>query len=134
MNPEQQVVSLELSKKLKELGIKQKSLWYWCSKEGEAFWLADKGISLIDLKKHYSAFTADEFHTILPDGYYVCQKCLWCGDKGIEINHINNDIDKPLDYANAMAKMVIYLKLKIVMAKARDFGSARFIKANGGKQ
>ena len=34
MKLEDQVCSLELSKRLKELGVKQDSLWYWNAKEG----------------------------------------------------------------------------------------------------
>jgi len=33
MNIEDQVVSLELAKKLKEIGVKQESLWKWYSRE-----------------------------------------------------------------------------------------------------
>lgn len=71
MNLEQQVTSLENSKKLCELGIEQKSLFYW-------EWASDTcyGIRYIPFSMaprntngfiHYSAFTASEIMYHLPD-------------------------------------------------------------------
>jgi hypothetical protein len=42
----------------------------------------------------------------MPDGCYICQKKMWCGDIGIDIEHMNNDIDQPLNYAKAIRDMV----------------------------
>jgi len=41
MNLEDQVISLELAKKLKELGVKQESLFYWA---GSALWFKRGGV------------------------------------------------------------------------------------------
>lgn len=46
----------------------------------------------------------------LPKSYYICQKVLWCGKIRIEIDHIDHDIDKPLDYEKAVKKMEQALK------------------------
>ena len=42
----------------------------------------------------------------LPKYSYVCQKCLWSGDMHVDINHYDNDLDKPLDYEEAILKML----------------------------
>ena len=39
-----------------------------------------------------------------PD-YLIIEKCLWYGDRRIEINHIDNDLEKPLDYDEAFRKL-----------------------------
>ena len=41
--------------------------------------------------------------------YRVMEKCLWSGDTRVEIDHIDNDLDKPLDYITAFEKMIIKL-------------------------
>ena len=65
---EQQVCSLELSKKLKELGVKQESLWYWkCEKTNETeFYELDiqKSDDLL-FYKVISAFTVAELGKML---------------------------------------------------------------------
>jgi hypothetical protein len=91
MNIESQVCSLELSKRLKELGVKQESLFYWCYIiKDEKFVLAiqydilhlhknneyeDLVVQVADehpdysdevLKEHISAFTVAELGEILP--------------------------------------------------------------------
>ena len=43
--------------------------------------------------------------------HLVIDKILWVGDIKVEINHIDNDLSNPLDYANAFKKMVEKLKL-----------------------
>lgn len=79
MNLENQVVSLELAKKLKELGVKQESLFYWnCDDEGytsridqenkhgqkDRFFIGDT-VTFTWLS--YSAFTASELAEMLPN-------------------------------------------------------------------
>ena len=72
MNLEQQCVSLELAMRLKELGVKQKSLFYWVKVESENVYMY--GIKYIvdmfdekdEFKEIYSAFTASELMEMLP--------------------------------------------------------------------
>lgn len=70
MEFEKQVCSLELAKKLKDLGVKQESLfWYWEDADG-----ISKGSRLEDHEPHnpkrgwntYSAFTVAELGEMLP--------------------------------------------------------------------
>lgn len=35
MNPDQQCVSLEIARKLKDLNVKQESMFYWCTPKGD---------------------------------------------------------------------------------------------------
>ncbi len=94
MKLEQQVTSLELSKKLKELGCKQESHWYW-----ESYYLpeitTDRHNNIIDSKyirhiadkrpvirsgfltsklKYYSAYTVAELGELL---YQAFEKTDW---------------------------------------------------------
>lgn len=67
------VTSLELSRKLKKLGVKQDSYFYW------ADWIEEKpelegGIECISTDHHFSAYLASELGEMLPkalhnDGY-----------------------------------------------------------------
>ena len=80
MKPEEKVSSLELSKKLKELGVKQESSFYWIeNKESKNVLLAFKTLigfytgegsgfadSRIESCNIYSAFTVSELGEILP--------------------------------------------------------------------
>lgn len=71
MTLEQQVCSLELAKKLKELRCKQKSLFYWVKFKNK--WIINDAItSLKDLKTNpnlefYSAYTVAELGEMLPN-------------------------------------------------------------------
>ena len=38
--------------------------------------------------------------------HIVCEKALWVGRERVEINHIDNDLTKPLDYVNAFKIML----------------------------
>ena len=72
MELKDQVCSLEQAKKLKKLGVPQKSLWYW-KLSGTKFILVDK-FYLFDKNLHgdsrvYSAFTTAELGEMLPKGY-----------------------------------------------------------------
>lgn len=107
MKLEDQVVSLELAKRLKELGVKQESFFYW---DGQllrpAIYAGDGhnlGVPLSD--KIFAAFTVAELGEILPDhsyaqkrddGYWECGYHLALGK-----------IAKT--EADARAKMLIYL-------------------------
>lgn len=68
MSLEQQVCSLELAKKLKELGVIKESLFYWsscshCTAEyGVEEWSLQEGM---DYGDNYSAFTSSELLEII---------------------------------------------------------------------
>lgn len=63
MKLEDQVVSLELSKRLKELGVKQESLFYWNEKGSVEF--ADPE-TFVGYTTDVSAFTVAELGEMLP--------------------------------------------------------------------
>ncbi len=76
MKLESQVVSLEIAKKLKELGVKQESSKYWCrGKTNGDIQLYNEPLTYIPLTKgdfrqqqceHFSAFTVAELGLLLP--------------------------------------------------------------------
>ena len=73
---EKQVTSLELSKRLKESGVKQDSVYYWLDINDEIIddtdcmlFNYDELVST-DAKNCYSAFTVAELGEMLPDGCY----------------------------------------------------------------
>lgn len=74
MNLEKQVTSLELSMKLKELGIEQKSLfyWEWANDNAHAVRWFPYCVAPRDSGnfKHFSAFTASELGEMLPHRLY----------------------------------------------------------------
>jgi hypothetical protein len=69
MNLYSQVTSLELSKLLKELGVSQKSLFYWIKEEEPYIWYNCQNFNypMNTVKWFYSAFTASELLEMLPD-------------------------------------------------------------------
>jgi hypothetical protein len=101
MNPKY-VTSLELSKKLKELGVPQQSCFMWVNTEhrGLTFVLAEYQ----SFQDGYSAFLSDELMDILPFEYSS-------GKNGIGAYFCNNDNDfeEADTITNACAKMLIYL-------------------------
>ncbi len=116
----EQVVSLELAKKLKKLGVKQESLWYWVKLQLQG-WIINKGYGRH--KEYYSAFTVAELGEMLPQWVKVgnrSHKFDYRGknsyDQWVFAYHI--DYQSPLKTvfdkteANARAKMLIYLKEK----------------------
>ena len=130
-----QLVSLELAKRMKELGFKQESLWWWvdvgikCGELNTQDWkLAHyrpqtKGMrtynSSLDCSfeyypNHYSAYTVAELGEMLSKGYNTFQT-KFLADKGKWKCCPNNlSALKGLEFAdteaNARAKMLIYLK------------------------
>lgn len=118
MKIEDQVCSLELAKKLKELGVKQDSLLYWLAPKNpnsKKWFLSMKG-GFNEIYNHdsISAFTASELGEILPSAikqYYWLKIINWyefelsyIDDNNHVIAQIQDDIE-----VNARAKMLIYL-------------------------
>lgn len=118
MKLEDQVVNLELSKKLKELGVKQESLWYWvrthdCYGDGkddyelcmtfqkEAWVESDMG------KEFYSTFTCAELGEMIP--HFMSWR-----NKNEYVISVHAGIGKlkirAKTEADCRAKMLIYLK------------------------
>ncbi len=115
MNLESQVCSLELSQKLKKLGVKQESLFNWITEnqireEWEIRVEASDYSFDCPIEIIASAFTVAELGSLLP-GYYksYCSgdKKLWfCQHQEDDIEFITETADTA---ANALAKMLIYL-------------------------
>lgn len=69
MKLEQQVVSLELAKQLKELGVKQDSLFYWSKQVDQIHWgLEHAKYFAVDKRQDVSAFTVSELGEMFDDG------------------------------------------------------------------
>ena len=137
MTPEQQLTSLELSKKLKELGVKQESLFCWLEVIDDFNVLPEiiyykKSTSKGSYgengyweEKVYSAFTVAELGEMLPweifeidKGKYLVDLSTLVGEDGWRSSllavsdsksNLNNHIEKSDTEANARAKMLIYL-------------------------
>jgi len=110
--------SLQLSKRLKELGVKQDSyFWYKVGKStGKHNLLTEKEFNGTDTAffNYYSAFTAEELIDLLPQGYVAgntffreAEQEYICFKRGSKITDkcIYSDT-----LTNAMAEMVIFLK------------------------
>jgi len=121
MNYENQVVSLELSKRLKDLGFKQESLWWWIIRaEGNPIIVGkDKRYTTTFISSSYSAFTVAELGEMLPIGIVMTK---YEFNKGGEIRwacayndeNIGNRIcDDTL--ANCLARMLIWLRGKKII-------------------
>lgn len=106
-----QVCSLELSIHLKELGVKQISIFCWSESEtipiGRDYRLYYKGDNGGGNKLDYSAFTAAELGDLLKDKYisfpyYINNKGwgVWNKSKFVITGHTE---------ADARAKMLVYL-------------------------
>lgn len=114
MNIEQQVVSLELAKKMKELGFPQESLFKWHSKindDGKNVHTELVYFPTEQMKQDYSAYTVAELGEILkeidhPVPYWCSQQLVksWCMFKNKEAYDIQE-----ANEANARAKCLIYL-------------------------
>jgi len=79
MNLEQQVVSLDLAKRLKELGVKQISLYHWFFYDTNPFtddrWIittVDEDEQLVfDINTYIAAFTVAELGELLPKAIQI---------------------------------------------------------------
>ena len=76
MELEEQLTSLQPSKKLKELGVKQDSIHGWretISMKGINTWILCNNYDIFVKDKNYSAFSVAELGNILP--YLIFTKC-----------------------------------------------------------
>ena len=105
MKLEDQVCSLDLAKRLKELGVKQESLFHWgCDGSGFSY-LEPSNESVWPKKWLYSAFTVAELGEMLNSfeirsGRYNDQNCTCFSE--------DRSFHEPTE-ANARAKCLIYL-------------------------
>lgn len=110
MNLQEQVCSLELAKRLSELGVKQRSLFFWIGKESLKKDMMVFGIAYLartfkeqdKFKEIYSAFTVAEMLSLLPSRLDIKQnepfnhfrlrieKCLLAPDAVFKENYLIN--------------------------------------------
>jgi hypothetical protein len=116
MKLEDQVVSLDLAKKLKELGVKQENQFVWVEWDTGAptIELADSSDWTDPDETAYSAFTVAELGEMLPD-YIAREGCLMVEKSTAHwtvgyasYSDFGLRRDAPTE-ANARAKMLIYL-------------------------
>jgi len=118
MELDKQVTSIELSKRLHELGVKQKSLFYFVKDpylDNEIFEITRSGEGYFFISEKYSAFTASELLELLPkfinnwifriEKYPSEFEVKYC-DK-LDEKRLNIEFDKSLP--DALAKMLIHL-------------------------
>jgi len=55
--------------------------------------------------------TLNDYAKELPN-HLIIEKCLWVGNISVDIDHIDNDLNKPLDYKKAFKKMLGKLNIK----------------------
>ena len=133
MKLEDQVVSLELAKKMKELGFEQES--YWCHSlvqygiGGECVWSIQKNCSSVGIPENseierYSAHTVAELDNMLKDVKYESHgfpvyMVWWSFGKWHSLfrnpplswsRNGSQEAGEDKQPANARAKMLIYLK------------------------
>ena len=110
MKIEQQVTSLELSKKLKELGVKQESLFDWIDWYNNEIWQlkesTPRGETVPNDKTEISAYTVAELGELIGSG--LNYRINMSGN--MVVGHMLYDVGFTDDTeANARAKMLIYL-------------------------
>lgn len=123
MKLEDQVVSLELSKQLKELGVKQESLFYW-EIDLQNKWRLFFEDGSPRMNPNASAFTVAELGQLLPstlelDSLQIFKDPEWSSDWVVQYGLFgelpSGETFKPKVFfgdeslANACAKMLIYL-------------------------
>jgi hypothetical protein len=111
MKLEDQVCSLELAKKLKELGVKQESYfyWEWFSQNGKACLISQDGWKINKMNTS-SAFTVAELGLLLPSKCYTKKDRFpieWFCYRYVDENQ--EDVWISDTEANARAEMLIYL-------------------------
>jgi len=104
MNIQKQVISLELARKLKKLGVKQESRWYYNVYDAKTTLDIAKDNCGGD-ERFYSAFTVAELGEMLPKDFMSYKRYdKWtCGE------HRINKWESAETEADARARMLIYL-------------------------
>lgn len=123
MTLEQQVTSLKISKKLKELGVKQESLHWWGGIDRMMVWCNHIKLDLPSQDNRftwYSAFTVAELGELLPDNLYDKKEDQWfC----LTIHKISDQEDKyegwEILYKHATNSLVFLREQEITEADAR---------------
>jgi len=110
---ERQVCSLELAKRLRDLGVKQESLWYWVigHPKLDAFLTHYEDYTGPNIKS-YSAFTVAELGEMLPVAPFHCECYVSKGQrKRLITERITSAFHTEFSdtEADARAKMLIYL-------------------------
>jgi len=118
MKLEQQVCSLDLAQKLKELGVKQESFFFYAHRRGEKemellYPYAHLGLQIVGpVFDRVSAFTVAELGEMLPD-YYLSKRIgmlrgAWAcfDDSVLNRNSFNTRADTEAD---VRASMLVYL-------------------------
>jgi hypothetical protein len=106
---EQQVVSLELAKRLKELGVKQESLFWWVEMPADKEFYIQPGDTAQLFSPRYSAFTVAELREILPRRYGTqrYQEGWYCSNRGDgDAAYVDEGANTAAD---TRAKVLIYL-------------------------
>jgi len=107
MKIQDQVCSLELSNKLKELGVKQESLYCWLEASDGARLMTNPANDSYKFFEQSSAFTVAEIGEMLPSRY---KQGKYNGKYYAEHYEDNFDLCEGSDTeANARAKMLVYL-------------------------
>lgn len=123
MKLEQQVVSLELAKKLKELGVPRESYFYWVNQyDRKLGWtgfiiqkscnkalLCDKGDELFGEPIIYSAFTVAELGILLPEDFFLSLGRTLSGGWCLQLDEVEQTMLYADIEADIRAKMLIYL-------------------------
>jgi len=119
MELEQQVCSLELAKRLKELGVKQDSVFFYIVDSDDGY-IGVRPINPTkndgDSRKHFSAFTVAELGELLPTGIQTYRtsripgySCRVFGPGKPKVWAALGHRQRDTNEANARAKMLIYL-------------------------
>lgn len=124
MQLEQQVINFFIAKKLKELGVRQVSLWYLCQDQDRRYKALlisseQKYDNTSPYEEYYSAFTVAELGELLPDDYISFKEnkewnCVELSDTDEEwwlnwrVKQSSPLFEEDTE-ANARGKMLIYL-------------------------
>ncbi len=109
VNLENQVCSLELSKELKELGVKHESLFWYTVYVNQTYDIHYQFDSKHIPPAHYSAFTVAELGELLPDFIEIERDCYFSNDKYLWRVQSPDHETFNENEANARAEMLVYL-------------------------